>query len=195
MIPAPALQSILDAGGIIVSPQGSLGQGGDCSGTAIFSMGDFAISDQLAACAVRDHNIDPRRIYTMGCSAGGLQAACMAKMRSNYIAAVAPNSGGQYIPIQLQDPARVPASMTMHGATGSDVVIIDFAQASLAYADSIVAAGGFAIDCNHGGGHCGAPAPLQTAAIQFLLDHRYGVSPEPYAGGLPSGFPSYCMVR
>jgi len=44
-------------------------------------------------------------------------------------------------------------------------------------------------------GHCAAPAPLQTAAIQFLLDHPFGVTPKPYAGGLPASFPSYCTVR
>ncbi len=48
--------------------------------------------DQLVACAVRDHNVDPRRIYTTGCSAGGLFAAALGAARSRYIAAVAPDS-------------------------------------------------------------------------------------------------------
>jgi hypothetical protein len=55
--------------------------------------------------------------------------------------------------------------------------------------------GGFAVDCNHGGGHCGAPADDIAAQWQFCKDHPFGVSPEPYKNGLPSGFPSYCTIQ
>jgi poly(3-hydroxybutyrate) depolymerase len=157
-------------------------------------MGDFDIADQIAACAVRDYHIDPHRIYTTGCSAGGLQAGCMGLMRSNYIAAVLPNSGGSVFAQASQSPDHVPSVMTMHGAPGSDVVIVDFSQTSMTYDQAIKSAGGFVVNCNHGGGHCGAPADLQKAGWQFLKDHPFGVSTEPYAGGLPAGFPSYCMI-
>ena len=155
-------------------------------------MDDFAIADQIAACAVRDYNIDPHRIYTTGCSAGGLQAGFM---RSNYIAAVTTNSGGEVFPIMQQNPNHIPNAMTMHGAMGSDVVIVDFSQTSATYDMAIKQAGGLAIDCNHGGGHCGSPAALQSSGIQFMLDHPFGVSPEPYAMGLPSSFPTYCAIQ
>lgn len=78
MMPSSVRSAILDEGGIIVSFQGSVGMGGDCSGTSTFSKDDFKIADTIAACAVRDHGINPRRIYTTGCSAGGLQAGCDA---------------------------------------------------------------------------------------------------------------------
>jgi predicted esterase len=191
-LPAAVRQEIMNQGGIIISPQTSSGTGADCSGTATFSIGDFAIADQIAACAVRDYAIDPHRIYTTGCSAGGLQAACMALRRSSYIAAAVPNSGGVYVSQPLQSTAHVPAAMTMHGAPGTDVVIIDFSQTSLTFDNIINNAGGFAIDCNHGGGHCGAPADLQTAGWEFMKAHPFGVTPEPYSAGLPSSFPSYC---
>jgi hypothetical protein len=32
------------------------------------------------------------------------------------------------------------------------------------------------------------------AQWQFCKDHPFGVTPDPYAGGLPSSFPSYCTV-
>ena len=79
LVPAAVRQEILSQGGIIVSFQGSLGTGGDCSGTATFSRDDFKVADQIAACAVRDYGIDPRRIFTTGCSAGGLQAGAWAR--------------------------------------------------------------------------------------------------------------------
>jgi poly(3-hydroxybutyrate) depolymerase len=191
MMPAAVTKEIVGAGGIIVSFQSSLRTGGDCSGTATFSKGDFGVADLIAACAVRDHNIDPRRIYTTGCSAGGLQAGCMAQLRSNYIAAAVPNSGGTVFPQTFQSKTHVPAAMTMHGGA-SDQVVVSFSQTSATFDKSMKAAGGFVINCNHGGGHCGAPAPLYTAGWQFMKDHPFGTEPSPYESSLPSSFPSYC---
>jgi hypothetical protein len=191
LIPAAVRQEILSQGGIIVSPQGSLGTGGDCSGTATFSRDDFKVADQIAACAVRDYGIDPHRIFTTGCSAGGLQAGCMGAMRSSYIAAVAPNSGGEVTRQTIQDPTRIPAVMTMHGGS-TDMVIVSFATTSATYDMQMKTAGSFVVNCDHGGGHCQAPAALYTAAWQFMKDHPFGVTPEPYGMSLPAAFPNYC---
>ena len=91
--PAAVQHGVVAEGGVLVSFQGTTG-GDLLSGTNIFGAGDFDLADQLVACAVRNHNIDPRRIFATGCSAGGLFSAAMAARRSNYIAAAAPNSGG-----------------------------------------------------------------------------------------------------
>jgi hypothetical protein len=192
------IQKITSAGGIIVSPDGpAAGELGDilCSGTAIFgSTLTFSIVDQIVACAVKNYAIDPHRIYASGCSAGGLQSGCMAAQRSSYVAAVAPNSGGLVLGMGYQTTEHIPSVMTMHGAPGSDVVVLDFSSASAVLTGQITAAGGFAMDCNHGGGHCQAPADLQSAAVDYLLAHPYGVDPDPYALGIPPGFPSYCKL-
>jgi hypothetical protein len=75
-------------GGVIISFTGLSGSGDAmCSGTAIFDTGSFLITDQLYACAVKNHNVDPKRVYIAGCSAGGLFSACMAAGRSSYVAA------------------------------------------------------------------------------------------------------------
>jgi hypothetical protein len=193
MLPAAVRREILDQGGIIVSPQRSLGTGGDCSGTGTFSKNDMKVADLIYACAVRDHGIDPRRAYTTGCSAGGLQAGCMAALRSSYIAAAVPNSGGIVFPQAIQDPSHVPALMTMHGSA-ADMVIVSFSQTSATLDNQFARAGGYVLNCNHGGGHCGAPGALQSAGWQFMKDHPYGA--KPYAGqaGTPSGFPNYCKA-
>jgi len=112
-----------------VAFQSSLGTGGDCSGTATFSKDDFKVADLIAACAVRDHNIDPCRIYTTGCSAGGLQSGCMAALRSSYLAAAVPNSGGEIMEQPIQDSSHIPAIMTMHGGS-TDVVVVAFSTTS-----------------------------------------------------------------
>jgi hypothetical protein len=189
-------QRILDTGGIIISPQSSTGStaGLQASGTSVWFDEDLVTADQIAACAVANYGIDPHRIYATGCSAGGLMSGYMAAQRWQYVAAVAPNSGGG-LGQSFAGATHVPPVMTMHGAAGTDVVIIDFADQSLQFDAAVKSAGGFAIDCDHGGGHCGAPADLYTSAITFLLDHPFGVSPEPYAAGLPAGFPAYCQIQ
>jgi hypothetical protein len=193
LIPSAVRQDILGGGGIIVAFQSSLGSGGDCSGTATFSKDDFKVADQIVACAVRDHDIDPCRIYTTGCSAGGLQSGCMAALRSGYLAAAVPNSGGVVMEQPIQDKGHIPAIMTMHGGS-SDVVIVAFSTTSATLDKQMKSAGGFVVNCNHGGGHCQAPAALYAAGWEFMKAHPFGVSPEPFASGVPASFPSYCAL-
>jgi predicted esterase len=188
----PVLSGVKDKGGVLVSFQGTTG--GDLySGTNIFGEGDLKLVDQLVACAVRDHNVDPRQIFTMGCSAGGLFAASMAALRSSYVAAAAPNSGGWVKTPTFQD-AHTPALMTVHGMMGKDVVIVDFAQRSAIADAAFKMHGGFVIDCDTGGNHCGG-AGLAGAAWEFFQTHPFGVSPEPWATMLPASFPpAQCKI-
>jgi predicted esterase len=190
---AAVQQGVVQEGGVLVSFASSSGMGdSSCSGTFIFSLGDMDIADQFLACAVKNHNIDPRRVFTTGCSAGGLFSACMASRRSNYVAASAPNSGGWAIPQTWQN-MHTPALMTIHGAPGADVVIIDFSQSSATADMAFKQRGGFVINCNHGGGHCGG-AGLAGDIWKFFKAHPFGVSPAPWMGGLPAGFSSQCKI-
>jgi predicted esterase len=188
---AAVQQGVVAEGGVLVSFQNTTG-GDLLSGTNIFGAGDFVLTDQLLACAVRDHNIDPRRVYTTGCSAGGLFSAAMAAMRSTYIAAAAPNSGGWVVPVTFQND-YTPPLMTIHGAPGQDVVVVDFSTTSATADQAFSARGGFVINCNHGGGHCGGGS-LAPDIWEFFTAHPYGVDPEPWASGLPAGFSSVCEI-
>lgn len=188
-----AFQGFLDEGGLIVSPGGTLGTGED-TGFGVWSTGDFAVSDEILACAIEQLDIDTHRIYTAGCSAGGLQAGVMAYQRSGYLAGAIPNSGGTVVTHELQDPGHVTPVMAAHGSAESDVVIVSFAEVSRKLTSDLVSKGGFAVICDHGGGHCGSPPELKHAQWQFLKDHPFGVSPEPYADALPSDFPRYCSI-
>jgi|RhiMethySRZTD1v2_1073278.scaffolds.fasta_scaffold18212_3 predicted esterase len=187
---AAVQQGVVSEGGVLVSFNGTTG-GDLLSGTLIFGANDFKITDQIVACAVRDANVDPRRIYATGCSAGGLFSDAMAAQRSNYMAAVASNSGGWVLPVGWQND-YTPALMTIHGRMGVDVVIVDFSQTSATADQAFKARGGFVINCDHGGGHCGG-AGFAGNIWQFFKAHPYGVNPKPWSS-LPAGFNSACKI-
>jgi hypothetical protein len=187
------IKEITDEGGIVASGNQSTGKGMN-TGNGVWYTEDFKIADEVVACAVQQLNIDTHRIFTAGGSAGALQAGIMVFQRSSYLASSLPNSGGYTIGgSKFEDPNHIPPVMTMHGAPGADVVIVDFSKQSAVLDHLVTAAGGFAIDCNHGGGHVAAPLDLKAVGFQFLKDHPFGVSPEPYAT-LPSTFPKYCKI-
>jgi hypothetical protein len=189
----PVVDEITSEGGIVASFSTTTGMGMQ-TGDNVWFTGDFAMADEILACAVEQLNIDMRRIYAGGCSAGGLQAGAMLYERSSYVAAVMPNFGGELFPFTLEDSSHVPAIVTTHGAPSNGGGIIDFTGASLVEDKDVASKGGFAVDCNHGGTVCNAPAAAIAGQWQFCKDHPFGVSPEPYASGLPSSLPPYCAI-
>ena len=189
----PGFDEVMSQGGVIASFSTSP-KSGQNTGNNVWYTGDFEMADEIFACALDQGLVDPRQVFTGGCSAGGLQASAMVYNRSSYLAAAMPNSGGNIFPYPLEDPSRVPAVITTHGAAGRDVVVIDFADTSAEQCMDIPAKGGFMVNCDHGGGHCGSPPEVKSAQWQFLKAHPFGVDPEPYAAGLPSGFPSVCEI-
>lgn len=190
-----ALQEITAEGGMVASFSTST-KAGQSTANNVWYTGDFAMVDVLVKCAVEQLNVDTRRIYTGGCSAGGLQAGAMVTGRASYLAAAMPNSGGviEFFAPASDDPSHVPSVMTTHGVGGADVVGVDFEDTSNALCNRVTAAGGFAVDCGHSGGHCQSPSADKAAQWAFLKAHPYGVDPEPYAAGLPATFPSYCKI-
>jgi poly(3-hydroxybutyrate) depolymerase len=186
----PMLTEIQAEGGIAASFTTTVGTGTN-TGNFVWYTGDFDSADIILSCAIKQLNIDTHRIYAAGCSAGGLEAGAMAVSRSGYLAAAMPNSGGSLLS-DWQDPNHTPAIITTHGTYAADFVILHFADVSKSTDQAFADRGGYAVDCDHGGGHCGAPAEVVAAQWQFLKDHPFGVATDPYADGLPSSFPSYC---
>ncbi len=183
LLPGAQLQRILDMGGVVAAFEGD--------GTIVEFANYLPASDELLGCALEQFAIDTRRIHSIGFSAGGLQTTKLSQARSNYIASVVAYSGGFRAPFQNPDN-RFPALVVHGGAT--DVYIINFEPLSVAYYDEIVAAGHFAILCNHNGGHAVPEVFADGLAVDFMLDHPFGRYRSPYVGGLPSGYPSYCSA-
>lgn len=159
--------------------------------------GHMAAMDELLACAIEQNiGIDPCRIHSSGFSMGGLMTTQLSYLRSKYLASVAVYSGGistlNRTPAD-QDPANKLAVMVVHGGDTDDYSPVDFQAASTSYLNDLRTNGHFAFICNHGGGHT-IPAGIGVPAWQFLIDHPYGVTPEPYQSALPASFPTYCSL-
>jgi poly(3-hydroxybutyrate) depolymerase len=178
---------VVQEGGVFVAFQSSTGADA-LSGGNPWGAGDFNVTDQLFACAVRDHNVDPHRVFTTGCQFGGFFAGSMGVWRSSYVAAVATNSGGLLSPSPSWETGYTPALMAVHGTSDA----FGFAPSTRAVSEYKLH-GGFAIECNTGGTTCGGSV-LAPDIWKFFKAHPFGVSPEPWAGGLPAGFPSICSI-
>jgi hypothetical protein len=198
-LPDSVKNDITAQGGIVIAPQSTMQPRDGADVTFILGVwydgADLAMADLIVGCAVQNNNIDPRRIYVTGCSAGGLMTGVMSIMRASYVAASAPNSGGLALPgYMFDDDTNVPAVFAMHGGA-NDNVVINFGDSTHTLGDTMKPAGSFFVECNHMIGHCQAPVELHEKAWEFMKAHPYGVTPKPYeAGGLPADYPEYCMV-
>jgi dienelactone hydrolase len=201
------VSQVTGAGGLIVgfvSGSRTGPTGADTGGDLYWYSTDVAMADQAVACAIDQYKIDTRHIHVAGYSAGALQTVYMWHARSAYVASVISYSGGEITindaqtgDAPFENSGNIEPAIAAHGATGSDNLIVDFANASTTWEQQIKQAGGFSIDCNDGGNHTDfftkrAPG-LQPVAWKFFNDHPYGVKPEPYTS-LPSGFPTYCKI-
>lgn len=153
---------------------------------------DLRVADEVLACAVEKVGVDMRRIHSVGFSAGAMNTEQFAARRSGYLASIVAYSGARLGNVNEQDPDNKYPAMIFYGGP-NDQVIINFADASQKYHDDLTADGHFSFLCNHNKGHT-VPSDGRASAWQFLLDHPFGTQPEPYASGLPAGFPSYCTL-
>jgi hypothetical protein len=80
-----------------------------------------------------------------------------------------------------------------HGSTSGDFL----ASSTTSWEMTIKSAGSFVIDCDDGGSHVDITrlTRLGPSAWQFFKDHPFKIgAPDPYAKGIPSGFPTYCKI-
>jgi poly(3-hydroxybutyrate) depolymerase len=188
---------VVTAGGIVAAPERSEKRETPALGQLpwLLALGtgeddDLRVMDEVVACARSEVGIDLRRIHTTGMSAGGLQTGQVGARRSGYLASTVVFSGGQAADPPIQDPSNLYAVALFHGGP-QDVVLINFMDQETMYRERLNSQGHFNIICNHGANHSIPPAAAMAGWV-FMQDHPYGVSPEPYAGGLPASMPAYC---
>ncbi len=155
---------------------------------------DLILADEILGCMIQNAGVDGRRIHVTGMSAGGLMTTQMSYRRSNYIASVAPHSGGLlFSKPPVADPDNKFAAMILYGGE-DDIVVVSFEDTSTAYFEDLRANGQFAMICNHEMNHTIAVDAVPSL-WQFFQDHPYGTDPSPYVDGLPDGFPDYCSLE
>jgi hypothetical protein len=191
------LATIEAAGGIVVAPTADPTAGEFewfiVNGSS--KMDDFLVADEIVGCAAKNTGVDLTHIHSMGMSAGALQTTAMSFIRSNYLASVTTYSGGTppgFTPT-IQNPLNKFAAFIFDGGSTDDVYGVNFEAASETYFTTLTGTGHFAAICDHGGGHIIPTAAAPSVAL-FFQANGYGVSPSPYASGLPASFPSYCSL-
>jgi predicted esterase len=187
-----AITEIQGMGGVVASAE-STSSTGTNTGDGVWYTGDFDWADFIIACAIQQLNIDTRHIHAGGYSAGALQTATMFYSRSGYLASVVVYSGGSGFPAMSQDPSNHIAVLGAHGSTSGDFL----ASSTTTWETTVKSAGSFVIDCDDGGSHVDITrlTRLGPSAWQFFKDHPFKVGmPDPYAKGIPSGFPTYCKI-
>ncbi len=189
-----AMEAIKALGGVVAAPyhdpaSGQLPWFLDLGGN---KDDDLLVADEILACAIEKVGIDKRRIHSVGFSAGAMHTEQFASWRSGYMASIVAYSGARLGQPENQDPTNKYPAMLFYGGK-SDQVVINFATATKTYYEDITAEGHFAFSCNHNKGHT-VPSDGRNAAWQFLQDHPFGASPEPYEKALPADFPSYCTL-
>jgi poly(3-hydroxybutyrate) depolymerase len=189
-----AISEVVSLGGVVAAAE-STSSTGTNTGDGVWYTGDVDYADFIVACAIQQLNIDTRRIYTAGYSAGALQSGYMYGARSGYIAAVVVYSGGAIISAPLQDSSNAPPLIGAHGSTSGDFL----ASSTTSFEQAVKMAGApIVIDCDDMGSHVDITrlTRLGPSAWQFFKDHPFKTGkPDPYAGGLPSGFPTYCKSQ
>ncbi len=165
--------------------------------------------DDMLACVTEQFNVDLRRIYGIGVSAGALWLTHLSTTdRVDHFAAVESLSGGLGEVLGVWEmawtpqPHKFPALVLWGGVI--DWLGLSFHEASLRYRDALIDDGHFVVTCTHDAGHAvppiEAPAETQTrflALWSFMLDHPYGTPPghSPYfQTGLPDFFPDWCEI-
>jgi hypothetical protein len=170
---------------------------------------EMVFMQDMLACISAQYRVDPRRVYSMGVSAGALWTTYISSQPiADHFAAVMTLSGGlgslPGTPWSMSftpRPNKFPALVLWGGP--SDNFIINFSAASMRYRDALIADNHFVVVCTHNAGHAVPPLPMVPGVSrfnplwQFFLDHPYGTPPRtsPYqATGLPRDMPAWCSI-
>jgi len=167
--------------------------------------------DDLLACVDANFNVDPRQIHGVGVSAGALWLAHLTSTpRADHLASVVSLSGGLgRDPLGVWDMMFAPQAhkfpaIVLWGGLTDNLIIVDFAAASVRLRDALIDDGHFVVTCTHGAGHAVPPIdPPPDGGTRFrflwrfMAEHPYGTpaGTSPWqAAGLPPEAPPWCAI-
>lgn len=153
---------------------------------------DLALFDDTLSCLNSQYEIDRSRVYSTGFSAGALFTTRLGMKRSQYLAAIAPLSGGTEPFQPFVTPERPLPVLATWGGPEDLYLTLSFEDATLEFAEKMGENGSFVALCEHSGGH--TLPPVNIAHVKdFFAAHSYG-DETPWAGGLPEDLWSGCFL-
>ena len=153
---------------------------------------DLALFDDTLSCLNEQYSIDRKRVYSTGFSAGALFTTRLGMKRSQYLAAIAPMSGGTEPFQPYVTPEQDIAVMATWGGPQDLFSGLSFEDATLELAEKAAEDGSFVALCEHQGGHT-LPSVRVDHARDFFAVHSWG-EPSPWADGLPEALWSGCFL-
>ena len=154
---------------------------------------DETLFDDVLACLDQQYELDNRKVYAAGFSAGALWTTHLLLTRADYLAAIGIFSGGTSSLNPYATPLYDTAALLTVGGQDDRASSYDFAAGTADLSSRLVTDGHPVIVCDHCLGHT-LPAGFHAWTWPFLAAHAFG-DPSGYAGGGdPSGaLPSYCV--
>ena len=159
---------------------------------------ELTFFDDMLSCLEEQFDIDERRVYATGMSAGGLWTTKLLFERADSLAAVVIYSGGTSATISYSTPAYpTPALLVWGGAPdvwpSQQQVIIDFNSGMIDLGQRLADDGHITVKCDHGLGHT-IPNGGAEWLRSYLFEHSYAEGDSPFAKDDPSGdLPGYCV--
>jgi len=163
-------------------------------GTFSETEADLSLFDGILTCIDEQFNIDNRRVYTTGFSAGSLWSTYLVVNRGEYLAAATIFSGGTGLVVDYATPGNtLPVLLAWGGTADVFMGVVDFQEMTLEFSEKLRADGHFVAECNHGLGHT-VPFGGPTWGHRWLFAHQWGDEASPFGAGLSADFPDYCVI-
>lgn len=158
---------------------------------------DLTLFDDILGCVDAQYDIDNRRVYSAGFSAGAIWTTYLTIYRAGLLASTAIFSGG--VNAQLTFPYAssdypLPVIMSHGGTSDTFNGILQFMPMMTTLADSLAADGHYGVLCTHSQGHT-ITNEIVISAYDFLFRNEWGTGTSPLATeGIPASYPNTCAV-
>ena len=167
-------------------------------------------------CLVEQYKVDPKRVYSLGFSAGAIMTNLLHSRYPDVLAATLAYSGAWF-----NDPAETAGVNTAglsvefdwspldhdqggnllmtHGGDNDEfsfgtTKIIDFEDAAQAAIPFLAEGGRVVVECVHAAGHQPHPNVGADLALRYLTDHQFGQK-SPYLTAGLTGYPDSCSLH
>lgn len=158
---------------------------------------DLTLFDDILGCVDSQYDIDNRRVYSAGFSAGAIWTTYLTMNRAGLLASSAIFSGG--VNGQLTFPYTssdypLPVIMSHGGSSDTFNGILQFMPMMMTLAEGLAGDGHYGVLCTHTEGHT-ITNEIVLAAYDFIFRNEWGTGTSPLATeGLPASYPNTCAV-